>query len=125
MSTHLIPPGAVRESAKEVALREAARRQLVAEEHVECDVALDGQHVTVTDRRLIITKVGAIMGERAESVALHAITSLAVTMKNRRVAVLQLSVPGRSWGELTLYGEDLGPIHDALIRRIPVSRSDR
>lgn len=125
MSTHLIPPGAGRENAKDVALREAGRRQLVAEEHVECDLTLDGEHVTVTDRRLIITKVGAIMGERAESVALHAITSLAVTMKNQRVAMLQLSVPGRTWGELTLSGDDLGPIHDALIRRLPVFRSDR
>ncbi|MCD2323378.1 hypothetical protein LQ953_05040 [Sphingomonas sp. IC-56] len=125
MSTHLIPPEALRESAKEVALREAGRRQLVAEEHVECELALDGEHLAVTDRRLIITRVGAILGERSESVALHAITSLAVTMKNQRVAMLQLSVPGRSWGELTLSGDDLGPIHDALIRRMPMTRSDR
>lgn len=123
MSTDLIPAAATRATTKEMALRQAARRQLIPDEQVECEMSLEGEYLTVTARRLIITKIGAILGERSESVSLHAITSLAVTMKAGRIAMLQLSVPGRSWGELVLSGEDLGPIHTALIRRLPIFRS--
>ena len=104
-----------RKAGKDAALREAAARQLVPGERIVADVSLGDQQVTVTDRRLIITKVGAILGERAESVMLAAISALATHTQDGRIMALQIAVPGRTWGELALTGEDLGAIYAAII----------
>ena len=104
-----------RKVGKEAALREAAARQLVPGERVVADVSLGGEQVTVTDRRLVITKVGALLGERAESVMLGSISALATHTQDGRIIALQLAVPGRTWGELALAGEDLGPIYAAIV----------
>ncbi len=114
-----------RKAGKDAALREAAARQLVPGERVVADVSLGDQQVTVTDRRLIITKVGAILGERAESVMLGAISAMATHTQDGRIISLQLAVPGRTWGELALAGEDLGTIYTALIVNQPNQGSAR
>lgn len=122
MSRELIPrtdPKAVR---REAALKLLADRQIVPGEQVEFGGVFGKQHVTITDRRIIISASGSFLGERTESILLGAITGIATTMKNAKVALIQLAVPGRTWGELMLHGDDLGPIHEALIRCLPVYR---
>ena len=114
MSKELIEAGR-RKAGKNAALREAAARQLVPGERVVADVSLGDQQVTVSDRRLIITKVGPILGERAESVMLGAISGLATHTQDGRIIALQIAVPGRTWGEIALAGEDLGAIYTAII----------
>ena len=123
MSRELIPPGPGKAARREAVLCAAAQRQLIGEEHVELGLVLGDQHVAVTDRRLVITKVGSMLGERAESIPLAAISSIATTVDDGRIVAVQLSVPGRTWGELAITGEDLGPVHAALIRCLPVMRS--
>ena len=122
MARELIPRTKPKDIAREAALRAASERQIVSGEQVEHSEVVGKKHVAITDRRLVITSIGW-GGETAESIPLASITSLATTLSEGKIIVLQLSVPGRSWGELVLSGHDLARIHTALIRCLPVQRS--
>ena len=116
-------PGSDKAAEKDAALRAAAAKHLIAGERVELGETVGSQYITVTDRRIVITRIGMLTGERSESIPLKAVTSIAATMREDRVILLELAVPGRTWGELTFSGEDLGRIYAALIRCLPVERS--
>jgi len=104
---------------RQAALTAASQRQVVAGERVAFATHVGKQHITVTDRRLIILKIGPLTGETAESVPLGAITGVTTTVSEGRMVAMQLAVPGRSWGEIAISGEDLSPVHAALVRCLP------
>ncbi len=95
----------------------AAARQIMPGETVKLSFALKDQHVAVTDRRLVIAKMGSFFGERAESAPLGAIIGVDTNVSDERVTFLQITVHGRNW---MLFGDDLGPLLAALLRCLPI-----
>jgi hypothetical protein len=108
-----------REVEKSSKLREAVARQISSGETILHQQEDGGEHIAVTDRRLVITRVGNWLGERSESVPLGAISGFSTHMKDGKVATLQIAVPGRSMGELGLSGEDLSRVLAALVLAMP------
>lgn len=122
MRGELIPQIKPKAAKREAELKLLAERQIVPGEQVEFGAVFGKQHIMITDRRIVISAAGSFLGERTESIPLGAITGVATTMKDDKLALIQLAVPGRTWGELVINGEDLRPVHTALIRCLPVHR---
>lgn len=118
MTKDLIDSGK-RQTAQANQLQDAVGRQLVSREAIRFQQVKAGEHLAVTDRRLIITRVGSWLGERSQSVVLSAITSLDTHVRDGKIILLQISVPGRTWGEISLSGDDLSPLYHAIIDSLP------
>ena len=108
-----------REIEKVTKLRDAVARQIPSGETILHQQEDGSEHIAVTDRRLVITKVGNWLGERSESVPLGAITGFSTHMKDGKVTTLQIAVPGRTMGELMLSGDDLSRVMTALVLAMP------
>lgn len=118
MTEELIKSG-MRQAAKARQLQDAVARQLAKGETLRVQQDNGGEHLAVTDRRLIITKVGNWLGERSHSVVLSAISSIDTHVDDGRIILIQLSVPGRTWGEIAFTGKDLGPVYEAIVSGLP------
>lgn len=106
-------------TAKGDSLQQAAERHVIAEETILHHQAEGDEYLAVTDRRVLIVKVGSILGERSQSIPLGAITNMSTSVKDQRVHAIQFAVPGRSMGEITLSGEDLTPVMRAVVTAMP------
>ena len=104
---------------KASALQNAVSRQIPHAETILHQQDDGKEHIAVTDRRLVITKVGKWLGERSESIPLGAISGLSTHVDEGRVILLQIAVPGRSMGEIALTGEDLSQVMAALVTALP------
>lgn len=122
MSRELISRIDPKAARREAVLKLLSQRQIALGEQVEFSGIFQKQHIVVTDRRILISSAGSFPGERSESIPLGAITGIATTLKDGKIVMTTLAVPGRTWGELVLYDEDLRSIHDTLIRCLPVHR---
>lgn len=118
MKGELISAGK-REAEKALALQEAVDRQIAPGEVIVHQQDDGKEHIAVTDRRLVITKVGKWLGERSESIPLAAITGLSTHLNDGKVILLQIAVPGRSMGEIALGGDDLSQVMAALVTALP------
>lgn len=100
-------------------LQQAAARHVLADENILHQQIEGDTYIGITDRRIVIVKVGSLMGERSQSIPLGAITEVSTTVKDGKVVLLQFAVPGRSFGEAYLSGENLTGAMHALIAALP------
>lgn len=118
MRDDLITSGRV--AAEKVnALRDAVARQIPHGEIIFHQQDDGKEHLAVTDRRLVITRIGKWLGERSESIPLGAITGFSTHVDNGRVKLLQIAVPGRTMGEIALTGDDMSSVVSALVTALP------
>ena len=93
MKGELISAGK-REAEKAFMLQDAVARQIAPGEVILHQQDDGKEHIAVTDRRVVITKVGKWLGERSESIPLGAITGLSTHTDEGKVILLQIAVCG-------------------------------